>query len=228
MFNKVKFHMIKNSLDTTERKIFESLCNRKNSNTIEENKELAIQYANLPTVTQHHIGELYKNEALREAFLNDEELSVLKQGMSIVDKFFELHKEIEREGYKILCSPTLMEKMLLECPDVTKMKKVISVLQKELLSLEDNVSRKNKEKYQAMNPNEVMISTLDDSQKESLISLGFDALNGGKITFNNLKKMYNKKLYSINYNKAESDNNDYIKELSQAFFNVKKAFEMPS
>lgn len=226
MFNKFKIHSIKKSLNALEKNIFDYLCREERFNTVQRNKELAIEYASLPIVQEHNIGEIFKIEALRYTILNEHELDVFCKGMKIVDRFFELQKEIEKEGYKILCSSNTMKKLLLESNTLLKAEKALNILEKELSSLEQNIEKKKKEKYYSSNPKEIAISNLNKSQQESLTSLGFNEAEGKIITLANLKKLYNKKLYSINYDKPENTTDDYIKELSEAFFNVKKAFDI--
>lgn len=226
MLNKFKIHVIKNSLESIAKSIFEYLCNEVNSNTIQENKELAIEYSQMAIVKQHHIGKMYEIEALRYTLLSNIELRLLEEGMNIVNRFFELQKEIDKEGYKIFCSPLSMKSLLIECRTTSEVEEVILILEKELLSLEDNISRKYKEKYQSSNPKQISILTLNDSQKKSLNSLGFDGTKDIILTLSTLKKMYNRKLYSINYDKTKNATDEYIKELSDAFFNVKQAFEV--
>lgn len=225
MINKLKFYVIKNSLEGVTSNIFEYLCEEDISNTIQENKELAIKYSNMDIVKQHHIGKIYEVKALRYTLLNSIELALLEKGMGIISRFFEAQKKIDKEGYNILCSPISMKNLLVDCKTASEVEDVILILEKELLSLENNISRKNKEKYQSLNPKEIFTSKLNDSQKKSLNYLGFDETKDITLTFATLKKLYNQKLYSINYDKTKNATDEYIKELSDAFFNVKRAFE---
>lgn len=225
MLNKFKIHVIKNSLENVARSIFEYLCGEGNSNSIQENKELAIKYSEMSIVKQHHIGKMYEIEALRYTLLNSTELTLLEKGMNIIDSFFEAQKKIDKEGYNILCSPLSMKNLLIECRTISEVEEVILILEKELLSLENNISKRNKEKYQSANPKQISTLNLNDSQKKSLNSLGFDGTKDIILTLATLKKMYNQKLYSVNYDKTKNATDEYIKELSDAFFNVKRAFE---
>ena len=227
MINKVKAYMTKQSLNEIERNIFESLCENDIS-SIQKNKELAVEYAQSSAIKNHHIGELYKNDIFRDSFLTKDELNMLEEGMVIVNKFYDFQKEIEKEGFKILCSPSSMENILLKCSDMEKAKKAISILEKELRLLERDIAKKKTEKYQSVNSDGLPVSKLNDTQKESLNSLGFDMNNGRFITLSTLKKMYNRKLYSINSNRFGTSTDDYLKELSQAFNNVREAFELYS
>ena len=226
MLNKIKVHVIKNSLEGIAKYIFEYLCKANPQATAQENKELAIEYSQMPIVKLHHVGQLYKVKALRYTILSEAELHLLDKGMAIVNRFFELQRVIEDEGYKILCSPSSMKSLLLDCKNEEEANEVILILEKELLSLEDNINKKHKEKYESANRKELTVSNLNESQKESLYSLGCDGTKDIILTLSSLKRMYNQKLYSINYDKSKNVTDEYIKELSDAFFNVKTAFEV--
>lgn len=224
MFNKIKVYATKNTLKGLEKDIFEYLSKNTN-NTTQENKDLAVKYADSAAVKNHHLGQLYKIEALRYTILTQDEIKILEKGSELINKFFQLQEEIETEGYKILCSPKLMEKRLFDCSTALKVESILKILEKELASLTQDVARKRNEKYNPSNSKEIAISNLNTSQKESLTSLGFDIYDNSIITLSNLKKIYHNKLYSVHGNSANITNN-YIKELSEAFINVKQAFDI--
>lgn len=226
MLNKLKIYNIKKSLTTIEQNIFTSLCKYEKENTVGENKELAIMYANSSIVKEHHIGEIYKIKALRHTLLTQEEIDILFNGTQIIDKFSKLKLEIESKGYKIFCSPQSYEKLLFESNNILKVKKTLNLLKKELSSLEQAVSNKDLEASKSLSVDKIFVSDLNTDQKENLYFLGYNKLDNSEITLLQLKELYNTRLHSINY-KTSNVTDDYIKKLSKAFFNVKKAFDNP-
>lgn len=224
MINKVKTHIIKNSLGSTEREIFESLCKNTPNNSLQENKAKAIDYAKSLAVKQHHLGEIFKDKILRDALLSEPELELMNKGMSTVNEFYKYQAIIEKMDYKILCSPDSMKTFLLECDNIRKVEKTITMLEKELEILKKDIKRKSLSRHKTSNSNEVSIEELDETQKESLARLGIRYSEVEKISLSKLKKLYNQKLYGTSYSSIEESSKDNLAELSQAFFNVKKAF----
>lgn len=224
MLNKIKIHIIKNSLEKTEREIFDSLCKNIPTTSLQEHKAKAIAYANTSAVRNHHIGEIFEDKILRNALLSESELNLLNKGMSIVNEFYEYQNIVKKKNYQILCSPDSMKQFLIECETIRKVEKVIPMLEKELKSLKADIKKKSMYAPKHLNPNEVTIEELDETQKESLARLGVRCSDIEKITLSKLKKLYTQKLYSTSYSSAEESYKDNLAELSQAFFNVKKAF----
>lgn len=221
MINKMKIELMKNTLEKVERDIFTSLCKLHPENSLKENRKKAIEFAQLPIVKTRHVGELYKNKVLKESVLSKRELEVLNRGMAIVEEFYLYQSIIRKNNYKILCSPELMESFLTNCKTINQVEKVILTLKKELKNLETEMAKKSVYGFNKSNSDEILIESLDESQKESLTKLGLEYSENDNITLPKLKKLYYDKLYGANsYTKHNID------ELSNAFFNVKKAFKV--
>lgn len=219
MINKLKIEIIKNTLERKERNIFESLCKLDTELSLKDKKNKSIELAKLDIVKTHHVGNLFKDEVLRDAFLSEDELYTLNKGFKLIEEFELCNRIIKENNYKILCSPELLKDFLFNCKDLMQVNKTILTLEKELKNLNSEMIKQSLELVDKSN-HQVSISKLDSSQKESLANLGLVSDdNDDIITLQKLKKLYYDKLYGLNTEARD------VHELSEDFFNIKKAFK---